>query len=183
MTAEYAMLPASTHTRVRRERSKVSGRTQEIQRLIGRTLRGVVDLTKIPELTFMIDCDVLQADGGTRTTSITGANIAIQLAVKKLLAEKKIKANPIENSVAAVSCGIKNGEVLVDLDYSEDSTADADMNIVLLDDGRILEVQGTAEQSPFTVEQLTEVIRLSKESLEPVFKLQQDALEGNQVEL
>lgn len=182
VTAEYAMLPASTHTRSRRERNKISGRSSEIQRLIGRCLRGVVDLKKIPEMTFHVDCDVLQADGGTRTTSITGACIALKLAVQKLIASGKLKENPVKYSVAAVSCGIVEDEVLVDLDYNEDSNAQTDMNVVMTDSGGLLEVQGTAEKDPFTPEQLNTILSMAKDALDPVFSLQEDALEGNVIE-
>lgn len=149
VTAEYAMLPRATHTRGRREREKVSGRTHEIQRLVARALRGMVDLKKLGERSIVVDCDVLQADGGTRTASITGGCVALGIALDKLARAGQIPHDAWTGTVSAVSCGIKNGEVLVDLDYSEDSTCDVDMNFVVTGEDRFIEVQGTAEHAAF----------------------------------
>jgi ribonuclease PH len=182
LTAEYNMLPSSTNTRSRRERNKVGGRTQEIQRLIGRALRGVVDLRLCPDLTFAIDCDVIQADGGTRTTSITGAYVALKIAVDKLIRKKRLSQSPLIESVAAVSVGLKDGEVQVDLDYIEDSSADLDMNVVLTQDGKILEIQGTAERAAFSKEEVMRIIEAAEESLAPIFDLQNAAADGQMVE-
>lgn len=182
LTAEYSMLPGSTHTRSKRERTNISGRTQEIQRLIGRTIRGVCDLSKIPDITIMIDCDVLQADGGTRTASITGAYVALKMVVDSMLRSGKIKSNPICESVAAVSVGIKGEQILVDLNYDEDSSADLDMNVALTSTGRILEIQGTAEKQSFTKDQVVQIIEAATDSLEAVFELQHLAADGETVE-
>jgi ribonuclease PH len=182
LTAEYSMLPGATNTRGKRERPAPSGRSQEIQRLIGRAIRGVIDLQLCPDLTFNIDCDVIQADGGTRTASITGAYVALKIAVDRLLRNRKLVNNPLKDAVAAVSIGIKGGECLVDLNYIEDSAADLDMNVVLTSSGRILEIQGTAERSAFTKEQVLEIIELAEEALTPVFEFQQIAAEGRIVE-
>lgn len=183
LTAEYSMLPGSTNVRVKRERgNNLSGRTQEIQRLIGRALRGVVDLTKCPDRTFTIDCDVIQADGGTRTAAITGAYAALKIAVDKLLRSGKLSQNPINDGVAAVSVGIKRGELLVDLDYSEDSTADLDMNVVMTQSGKILEIQGTAERQAFAKNDVLKIMDAAQEALEPIFELQTAAADGHIVE-
>lgn len=182
LTAEYSMLPGSTHTRTKRERGHIGGRTQEIQRLIGRSLRGVFDMSKIPDMTFVVDCDVLQADGGTRTAAVTGGFIALQLAVSKLLREKRLKQNPIKESVAAVSVGISSGEVLVDLNYIEDSQVDLDMNVVMTQSGNLLEIQGTAEKSAFTKEQILTIVTAAEDALKTTFELQQAASEGQTVE-
>ncbi len=182
LTAEYSMLPGSTETRSRRERPSPSGRSQEIQRLIGRSLRGIIDLAKAPDLTFTVDCDVLQADGGTRTAAITGGFVALKIAVDRLIRERKVKTNPLTDGLAAVSVGIKNGEILVDLDYKEDSTADLDMNVVLTHSGKFLEIQGTAERAAFTKEQVMEIMNAAEESLAPCFELQQTAADGQEVE-
>jgi ribonuclease PH len=182
LTAEYAMLPGATNTRGKRERPAPSGRSQEIQRLIGRAIRGVIDLQLCPDLTFNIDCDVIQADGGTRTASITGAFAALKIAVDKLLRNRKLINNPLTDSVAAVSIGIRGTEMLVDLNYEEDSTADLDMNVVLTASGRILEIQGTAERSAFTKDQVMQIIGLAEEALSPVFELQHIAAEGQVAE-
>jgi ribonuclease PH len=182
VTAEYSMLPGSTHTRSRRERNSVSGRTMEIQRLVGRSVRGVLDLTKMPDLTMTIDCDVLQADGGTRTTSVTGAFVALKMAVDSLIRSGKIKHTPITEQLAAVSVGMKDENALVDLNYEEDSSADLDMNVVLTASGKILEIQGTAERQTFTKDQVVEIIDVATEALQPVFELQQRACEGETVE-
>ncbi len=176
LTAEYSMLPGSTHTRSRRERNSVGGRTSEIQRLIGRALRGVIDLKKCKDMTFYIDCDVLQADAGTRTASITGSYVALCLAVKALMAKGKLKSNPIIDSVAALSVGLKGKEPLMDLDYSEDSAIDVDMNIVMTGSGKLLEIQGTAEQSSFSKEELFTVLSLVEERIKEMFDLQKEAI-------
>lgn len=178
VTAEYAMLPRSTHTRSPREsaKGKIGGRTHEIQRLIGRSLRAIIDLTALGERSIHLDCDVIQADGGTRTASITGAYIALADAVSGLVAKGLLSANPIREAVAAVSVGIVSGEVLLDLDYSEDSTADVDMNFVLTSTGRFVEVQGTAEAEPFTVEQMDEMRQVALAGVKQLLAIQQEAL-------
>jgi len=178
LTAEYSMLPGATNTRSRRERPSPSGRTQEIQRLIGRSLRGVIDLKLCPDLTFNIDCDVIQADGGTRTASITGAYVALKAAVDQLLRQRRLRTNPLIDAVAAVSIGLRDEELLVDLDYSEDSTADLDMNVVMTASGKILEIQGTAEKAAFTKQQVMDIIDAGSAALEPVYELQQLAADG-----
>ncbi len=150
VTAEYSMLPRATHTRTKRDREKVSGRTQEIQRLIGRALRAMVDLKGLGERSIMVDCDVLQADGGTRTASITGACVAVSLALEKLSREGKLPGKALIDTVSAISVGIKNGQVLTDLDYNEDSSCDVDMNFVVTGQGHFVEVQGTAEKQAFS---------------------------------
>ena len=167
ITAEYGMLPRATHERTQREaaKGKQSGRTQEIQRLIGRSLRAMVDLEKLGENTIHIDCDVLQADGGTRTASITGAAVALVDALEKLQAAKKLKADPLVGLVAAVSVGIKNGEVLLDLNYSEDSSCDTDLNVVMTQKGEFIEIQGTAEEKPFTRAQVDEMLAIAEEGI------------------
>lgn len=160
VTAEYSMLPGSTHSRNRRERSKVGGRTQEIQRLIARSLRAVVDMEKLGERMITVDCDVLVADGGTRTTSITGAYVALQLAVDNLMKSGELTENPIVEPLAALSIGInKEGKVIADLNYEEDSSCDTDMNIVMTKSGKFIEVQGTAEGEPFSREQLNALLK------------------------
>lgn len=178
ITAEYGMLPRSTHSRVDREaaRGKQSGRTQEIQRLIGRALRSVVDLKALGERQITIDCDVLQADGGTRTASISGAYVALYRAFQTLVEEGKIETLPLSHQVAAVSCGIVNGVSVLDLDYSEDSTAQADANFVLTDAGAIIEVQTTAEESPFEEKALLEMMALARHGIEEITGLQRKAL-------
>ena len=176
------MLPGSTQTRARRERPAPSGRSQEIQRLIGRSLRGVIDLKKCQDVTFNLDCDVIQADGGTRTASITGAYVALKMAVDTLLRNGKISQNPLTNAVAAVSVGLRDGEVLVDLDYQEDSTADLDMNVVMTQSGEFLEIQGTAERAAFSKDQVMAIMNAAEESLNPVFDLQHEAADGRVVE-
>lgn len=178
ITAEYGMLPRSTHSRVDREaaRGKQSGRTQEIQRLIGRALRSVVDLKALGERQITIDCDVLQADGGTRTAAISGAYVALYRALQTLVEEGKIETLPLSHQVAAVSCGIVNGVSVLDLDYSEDSTAQADANFVLTDGGAIIEVQTTAEESPFEEKALLEMMALARHGIEEITGLQRKAL-------
>lgn len=178
VTAEYGMLPRSTHTRMDREaaRGKQSGRTQEIQRLIGRSLRACVDMKKLGENTINIDCDVLQADGGTRTASITGAAVALADALSWLLDKKKVKEDPLLGLIASVSVGIYKGEPVLDLDYDEDSTADTDMNVVMTQQGGFVEIQGTAEAEPFTLEQQQAMLALASDGIAELIKKQQAAL-------
>ncbi len=176
VTAEYAMLPRATHTRTNRENLRPSGRTQEIQRLIGRSLRAVIDTKVLGERQILIDCDVLQADGGTRCASITGACVAMALAVKKMLIQGKLKKNPILSEVAAVSVGMVEGTPLLDLCYAEDSTADVDMNIVCTGAGKFIEIQGTAEREPFTREQMNEMLELAEKGINHLFTIQRYAL-------
>lgn len=177
LTAEYAMLPGATDSRNRRENQKgPSGRSSEIQRLIGRSLRSIVDLTKLGQHTVHLDCDVLNADGGTRCASITGAYVALGLAVQKLLAEGKLEENPILESIAAVSIGMIDGQVLLDLPYVEDSAADVDMNVVMTSDGKITEVQGTAEEKTFTRAELNAMLDLAEKGLSDIFAIQKEAL-------
>lgn len=178
MTAEYAMLPSSTHTRSERERKGASGRTQEIQRLIGRSLRSIVDLSKLGERTIMIDCDVIVADGGTRTTSISGAYIALEMAVRRLMKEGLIKENPIKDGLCAISIGINSkNEVIADLNYEEDSSCETDMNIVMTRSGKFVEVQGTAEKEPFSMEHLNSLISCAQSALKVVIREQQVILD------
>ncbi|MXO90235.1 ribonuclease PH [Pontixanthobacter aquaemixtae] len=178
VTGEYSMLPRATHTRGSREaaRGKQSGRTQEIQRLIGRSLRAVVDLKKLGERQITLDCDVIQADGGTRTASISGAWVALRLAVNSLMASGDIKQDPIEKQVAAISCGIYQGTPVLDLDYAEDSNADADANFVLIEGGQIAEVQATAEGATYDEEGLLRLLRLAKIGCDGIFAAQLDAV-------
>jgi len=180
ITAEYGMLPGSTHQRTSREatRGKQTGRTQEIQRLVGRSLRCVTELSGISDMTVWIDCDVLQADGGTRTASITGAYVALVLALERLRAGGVIKTLPVKDLVAAVSVGMRSGEKLLDLKYDEDSAADVDMNVVMTDDGRLIEIQGTAERVPFRKSDLDELIALAARGMEDLFRAQREALNG-----
>jgi ribonuclease PH len=180
VTAEYSMLPRATETRTQREsgRSQLSGRTQEIQRLIGRSLRAVVDGRRLGERTIYLDCDVIQADGGTRTASITGAFVALVIGLRKLYNEGKIAGPlPISNYVAAVSVGIINGQTLLDLEYAEDSRAEVDMNVVRTGSGQFIEVQGTAESKPFTENQMGEMIELASRGIENLIE-QQTAVLG-----
>ncbi len=178
VTAEYAMLPSSTHTRSDRERKGASGRTQEIQRLIGRSLRSIVDLKKLGERSILIDCDVIVADGGTRTTSISGAYIALEMAVKKLMNEGLVKENPIKDGLAAISIGInKNDEVIADLNYEEDSSCGTDMNIVMTSSGKFVEVQGTAEGEPFSMDHLNALLSCAQTALKVVMKEQRSLLD------
>ena len=178
VSAEYAMLPRSTHIRAPREsvRGKVGGRTQEIQRLIGRSLRSVTDLNIFGEKTFLLDCDVIQADGGTRTASITGAYVALVDAFRWLKKRREIDEIPIKDSVAAVSVGIVNGEMLLDLDYREDSQAQVDMNLVMTSKGEIVEIQGTAEDSPFSKDDLDTMISLATKGVRELSELQMHVL-------
>jgi ribonuclease PH len=174
VTAEYGMLPRSTHDRSSREaaKGKQSGRTQEIQRLIGRSLRAVVDLQKLGERQITLDCDVIQADGGTRTASISGAWVALRIAVNKLLASGVLTVDPILSQVAAVSCGVYNGAAVLDLDYPEDSAAETDANFVLTSSGGLVEVQATAEGAPFEEEMLLRLLRLARIGTDEIFAAQ-----------
>jgi ribonuclease PH len=177
VTAEYGMLPRATHTRGRREAAggKQSGRTQEIQRLIGRSLRAVVDLEKLGERQITLDCDVIQADGGTRTAAISGAWVALRIAVDKLIAAKQLEVDPIVRKVAAVSCGIHNSAAVLDLDYDEDSAAGCDGNFVLTDDGNIVEAQVTAEGECYDEEGLLRLLRLARIGCKEIFAAQDKA--------
>jgi len=178
VTAEYGMLPRSTHTRTAREaaKGKQSGRTQEIQRLIGRSLRAVTDLAALGERQITLDCDVLQADGGTRCASITGAWLALNDACAKLVAEGKLPATPVRDHVAAVSVGIFQGELVLDLDYPEDSECDTDMNVVMTGSGGIVEIQGTAEGEPFTRTQMEQLVDLAEAGIAQLLARQKEAL-------
>ena len=178
VTAEYSMLPRATHTRGQREaaKGKQSGRTQEIQRLIGRSLRAVVDLKTLGERQITLDCDVLQADGGTRTASISGAWVALKLAIDKMIASGELAADPIQAQVAAISCGIHQGNPVLDLDYIEDSAADADANFVLISGGKIAEVQATAEGATYDEEGLLRLLRLARIGCDRIFAAQLDAV-------
>jgi len=177
VTAEYGMLPRATHSRMDREaaRGKQSGRTQEIQRLIGRALRAVTDLSSLGERQIKIDCDVIQADGGTRTASITGAWVALSLAVERLMLDGQISGQVLTDQVAAISCGIIDGEALLDLDYTEDSTADTDANFVLTAAGGIVEIQGTAEHHPFSPNQFNAMMTLAQQGCAELFTAQLEA--------
>lgn len=178
VTAEYAMLPRATNVRNIREsaRGKLSGRTMEIQRLVGRSLRSIVDLTKLGERSIIIDCDVIQADGGTRTASITGGFIALKMAVKKLLDAGLITEDPVKEYLAAISVGVCKGEIILDLEYEEDSQAEVDMNIVLTDSGQFVEIQGTGEEHTYSEEQLMEMLRLSKKGISELIAAQKEVL-------
>lgn len=178
VTAEYAMLPRATATRTPREvnKGKPSGRTQEIQRLIGRSLRSVVDLELLGERTIIIDCDVLQADGGTRTASITGAYVAMAIAVNQIIKFGALKKNPLREHVAATSVGIVKGETLLDLNYQEDSKADVDMNLVMTASGRFVELQATAEQTPFEDDRLAQLLTLGRKGISELVELQKQAI-------
>jgi ribonuclease PH len=180
VTAEYSMLPRATHTRSMREaaKGKISGRTQEIQRLIGRSLRAVTDLDVLGEITVQIDCDVLQADGGTRTASITGAYVALYDALTGLVKQGKLDKLPLKDSVAAISVGIVGGVPLLDLNYSEDSTADVDMNFVITGSGKFVEVQGTAEEEPFSSAELDALRDLALAGCARLTELQQQSLDS-----
>ncbi|RWU09269.1 ribonuclease PH [Pseudidiomarina gelatinasegens] len=178
VTAEYGMLPRSTHSRMDREaaRGKQGGRTVEIQRLIGRSLRACVDMAALGENTITIDCDVLQADGGTRTASITGACVALVDALNWMRKQGIVKTNPLKGLVAAVSVGMYNGHAVADLDYPEDSKAQTDMNVVMTEAGKFIEVQGTAEGEPFSSEDMTEMLDLAKHAIRELMDLQKQAL-------
>jgi len=180
VTAEYGMLPRSTHTRGEREaaRGRQSGRTQEIQRLIGRAMRAVVDRSQMGEITVTLDCDVLNADGGTRCAAISGAWVALSLAFRHMLKMNVIKTLPLIGQVAAVSCGITSGEPVLDLDYAEDSSAEADANFVLTDQGGIVEIQGTAERNAFSEAQFLGMLTLARQGIGELFKAQRAAIDG-----
>ena len=178
ITAEYGMLPRSTDQRMGREaaRGKQSGRTQEIQRLIGRSLRAVVDLAKLPEVQIKVDCDVIQADGGTRTASISGAYVALQLAFRHLTKIGMLKESPMTGQLAAISCGICEGTALLDLDYAEDSSAETDANFVMVADGGIVEIQATAEETPFAQTEFMALLALAKKGVAEIAQAQHSAL-------
>lgn len=178
VTAEYGMLPRSTGERMQREaaKGKQSGRTQEIQRLIGRSLRAAVDMSALGENTVNIDCDVIQADGGTRTTAISGAYIALADALDKAKRDGIIKASPLRHQIAAVSVGIYAGEAVLDLDYAEDSSAETDLNVVMTENGHFIEVQGTAEGDPFSEEELSAMLKLAKQGIQQINNVQKMAL-------
>ena len=178
LTAEYSMLPRATQTRSSREssRGKVGGRTHEIQRLIGRSLRAVTDLTLLGERTLYLDCDVIQADGGTRTAAITGAYVALSDAVQKLISTRVLSRSPVLEAVAAVSVGIVDGAVLLDLNYEEDSTAEVDMNFVMTSSNRFVEVQGTAESKPFGIEEMDAMRSFAISGIRRLFEIQREAL-------
>ena len=171
LTAEYSLLPSSTNTRCQRERTKISGRTQEIQRLIGRSLRACVDLEKMPDVTITIDADVIQADGGTRTASICGGFVALKIAVEKLLKDGRLTQNPIIEPIGAISAGIIDGEVCLDLNYEEDSHAQVDSNIVLTKSGKIIEFQTTAEGEPYDYEKMLEIFNLAKHGIDKIIDI------------
>jgi ribonuclease PH len=178
LTAEYGMLPTSTNSRNKREakQGKQSGRTIEIQRLIGRSLRTILDLQVFPSKQFIIDCDVIEADGGTRTAAITGAYVALALAIKKLLKKGILTQNPIKDSVSAISCGIVNGKILVDLDFNEDSRADVDANFVFTQKSGVSEVQISGEKSTFSLKTINQMLKLSLESTEKISRLQEKVI-------
>ena len=178
VTAEYGMLPRSTNQRMSREAKsgKQTGRTQEIQRLIGRSIRACVDLEKIPEKQIVIDCDVIEADGGTRTASITGAWLALKFCVERMMKQGLINKSPIKSQIAAISCGILNGQVLIDLDYEEDSAAEVDANFVFTSDFELIEVQSTGEEKTFKVDDLNKMLNLVKENSHKVFEAQKKAI-------
>ena len=178
VTAEYAMLPRATNTRKKRDIKslKLDGRSSEIQRLIGRSLRAAVDLGKIGQRTIWVDCDVLQADGGTRTASITGASVALAIAVNKLVAEGKLAESPMKRLVSAVSVGILEGEALLDLCYVEDKDAEVDMNLVMTDQGEFVEVQGSGEEAVFTADQMNRMLELGRKGLEEIAELQRQVI-------
>lgn len=179
VTAEYGMLPRSTNSRMRREAGagKQSGRTMEIQRLIARALRAAVDLEKLGDYSITVDCDVIQADGGTRTASITGACVALYDALQWMVQEKKLKENPFKQFIASVSVGIYQGEAILDLDYPEDSNADTDMNLVLTEKGQFIEIQGTAEQEAFSTDELNSMLQLGAEGIKQLIEMQKIAVE------
>jgi ribonuclease PH len=181
VTAEYGMLPRATHSRMKREAAmgKQSGRTQEIQRLIGRSLRAVTDLEMLGERQILIDCDVVQADGGTRTASITGSYVAMHMAFNQLVHRRLLVKNPLISEIAAISCGIYEDQVVLDLDYIEDSAAEVDANFVMSSGGSIIEVQGTAEGSPFNQAQLMEMLQLAQEGIEKLILIQRKVLRGS----
>ncbi|MCO5142564.1 MAG: ribonuclease PH [Oligoflexia bacterium] len=177
VTAEYSMLPRATHTRSKRDREKVSGRTSEIQRLIGRAIRASVDFGKLGEQTIMLDCDVIQADGGTRTASICGAYVAMAIAIERIKKKGDLASNPIIDSVAAVSIGIHQGSHLLDLDYEEDSSCEVDLNLVMTGSGQIVEVQGTAERAAFSQDDLMKMVSVGGAGLQKIKELQRLAID------
>jgi len=181
ITAEYSLLPSATPVRTSREsaRGRLTGRTHEIQRLIGRSMRSIIDLSLLKERTIWIDCDVVQADGGTRTAAITGSYIALMDAVKWMMNNNIIKENPVLNSIAAVSVGVVNGIVLLDLCYAEDASAQVDMNIVMTGDGKFIEIQGTGEEYTFDDTQLEEMLKMAKKGILEITEIQKKALENN----
>jgi len=176
VTAEYSMLPRSTPERVRRERGKIGGRTQEIQRLIGRSLRSVTDLSALGEISILLDCDVLRADGGTRTAAITGAYVALHEALSGLVKTSVIESIPVKDQIAAISVGMVEGVAMLDLDYSEDSAADVDMNIVMTGNGEFVELQGSGEEATFSPNQLAEMLSLAETGIQHLLKVQRTAL-------
>jgi len=176
VTAEYGMLPRSCTTRIRRDKAGSGGRTQEIQRLIGRSLRGIVDMKRLGERTIKIDCDVIQADGGTRTASITGGYIALALAIKKLQKQGVLKESPLTDSVAAVSVGIFKDDLLLDLNYEEDSNAEMDMNVVMIGEGKFIEVQGTAEGRAFSKSEMDQLLELAKKGVNELMEIQKKVI-------
>lgn len=176
VTAEYGMLPRSTHQRMKRDKILSGGRTQEISRLIGRSLRASVNLKAMPDKQIMVDCDVLNADGGTRTAAVTGGFVALALAFEKLLAVSEMRSNPLVHYVAAVSVGLQGSDLLLDLDYEEDSNISTDMNFVMTDQGKFVEVQGTAEAHPFSQEQLMGMLGMARQGIEQLFKTQQEVV-------
>ncbi|HPF45386.1 MAG: ribonuclease PH [Alphaproteobacteria bacterium] len=178
VTGEYGMLPRSTHGRMGREaaRGKQSGRTQEIQRLVGRSLRAAVDMDALGECQIKIDCDVIQADGGTRTASISGGYVALYQCLQKMVADGMLKSIPIKHEIAAVSCGVYNGQPILDLDYDEDSSAETDANFVMTGSGQIIEIQGTAEEKPFSEEELLRMMRLARMGIDQITKMQRKTL-------
>ncbi|MDF2700514.1 MAG: ribonuclease [Haloplasmataceae bacterium] len=178
VTAEYSMIPRATNVRTQREsaRGKLTGRTMEIQRLVGRALRSVVDLYKLGERSIIIDCDVIQADGGTRTASITGGFVAMKIAIDKLIKAGTIKENPIKEYLAAISVGINEGEIILDLEYEEDSNAQVDMNVVLTESGKYVEIQGTGEEATFDEAQLAGMLALAKKGIKELIEVQKEAL-------
>lgn len=179
ITAEYGMLPRSTHARTKRERDKLSGRTHEIQRLVGRSLRACLDLKRIGERTIIVDCDVLQADGGTRTAAITGGYVALALAIQKLRKAQRWNESPLIDQVAAVSVGMKDGEILVDLDYDEDSSCDVDMNFVMTGKGLFVEIQGTAEHAPFSKSDMDRMTDAAASALRELHAIQKNEVAAN----
>lgn len=174
VTAEYGMLPRSTHSRMKRDKAATSGRTQEISRLIGRSLRAAVDLRKLGERQLTIDCDVIQADGGTRTAAVTGGFVALALALQKLVDISEIRELPLSNYVSAISVGLHSGKALLDLNYDEDSTIHTDMNFVMTQDGRFIEVQGTAEQHPFSRDELLMMMEVATTGCRELFMIQEE---------
>ena len=176
LTAEYAMLPRATHTRGQREHHKPSGRTQEIQRLIGRALRAAVDLTKLKDYTIHIDCDVIQADGGTRTAAISGGAVALAHAVRHMLINKLIPENPLQHLISAVSVGMHQGEAILDLDYAEDMSAETDMNLVMDENACFVEIQGTAEGKAFSDDALQKILMIGKVGIQQIQSLQKQAI-------